>query len=380
MRIETIAVHGGQKPDSVSGAIATPIVTAKNGAFKGIGDPIGIEYARTQNPTRETLERQVKELEGGEDAVAFSSGVAAIHCLFATLDKGDHVIFAHKLYGGSIRLADLVLSKFLNIDFVDPNDTKKLAAAVKPETRYVFIETPTNPLLDIVDLEALQRFSAATGVPYVVDNTFATPCLLRPFDYGAETVVHSTSKYLGGHDDLLGGIIVTKNKRLAEKLRLFAKTLGPIPSPYDAYNTIRGIKTLAIRMKAHCENAQKVAEFLNGKVPKVYYPGLPYHPGHEIAKRQMKCYGGVVSFEVDGDYKKFANTIAQQDPHIIYLAESLGGVESLLTHPATMSHAWLGPEGRAAVGIKDNLFRLSVGVEHIDDIIESLRSALDARY
>ena len=378
MKIETIAVHGGQKPDPVTGAIATPITTAINGAFRALENPIGMEYARTQNPTKEILENLVAELEGSGEAVAFSSGIAAINCMFATLDKGDHVIFGNKLYGGSIRLADIVLSKFLEIDFVDPNDIENLKATVKPNTKYVFVETPTNPLLNVIDLEALADFSSSAGIPYILDNTFLTPYLLRGFDYGAEAIVHSTSKYLGGHNDLLGGIVATKNKELAEKLRLYARTLGAIPGPHDVYNTIRGAKTLALRMDRHCENAEKVAEFLHENVARVNYPGLPNHPRHEVAKRQMKGYGGVVSFEVDGDYKQFANAIASQDPAIIYLAESFGGPESLLSHPATMSHSYLGPRGRGAVGIKDNLFRLSVGIEHVDDIIYSLKTALES--
>ena len=377
MKIETIAVHGGQKPDPVTGAIATPITTAINGAFRALEDPIRIEYARTQNPTRETLENLVAELEGGGEAIAFSSGIAAINCLFATLDKGDHVILGNKIYGGSVRLADIVLSKFLEIDFVDPNDIENLKAAVKPNTKYIFVETPTNPLLSVVDLEALANFSSSTGIPYILDNTFLTPYLLHGFDYGAEAIVHSTSKYLGGHNDLLGGIVATKNKELAEKLRLYARTLGAIPGPHDVYNTIRGIKTLALRMDRHCENAEKVAEFLHEKVARVYHPGLPNHPRHEVAKRQMKDFGGVVSFEVD-NYREFANAIASQDPSVIYLAESFGGPESLLSHPPTMSHDYLGPKGRAAIGIKDNLFRLSVGIEHIDDIIYSLKNALES--
>ncbi len=377
MEIETIAVHGGQRPDPVTGAIATPITLANNGAFRALEDPIQIEYSRTQHPTRETLEKLIGELEGGGEAIAFSSGIAAIHCLFATLDKGDHIIFGNKLYGGSIRLADIVLSKFLDIDFIDPHDTESLKAAVKPNTKYILVETPTNPLLGIVDLEALQNFSSSTGVPYILDNTFLTPYLLKGFDYGAEAIIYSTTKYLGGHNDLLGGVIVTKNIELADKLRLYAGTLGAIPGPHDIYNTIRGIKTLILRMDRNCENAGKVAEFLDGKVSRVYYPGLPSHPRHEIAKRQMKSYGGVVSFEVD-NYRQFAKSIASQEPPIIYLAESFGGVESLLSHPATMSHAYLGPKGRAAVGIRDNLFRLSVGIEHVDDIIHSLRTGLES--
>jgi cystathionine beta-lyase/cystathionine gamma-synthase len=376
MKIETIAVHGGQNPNPVTGAIATPITTAINGAFSALEDPIQIEYARTQNPTRETLENLVAELEGGGEAVAFSSGIAAIHCLFATLDKEAHIIFGNKLYGGSVRLADIVLSKFLEINFVDPNDTKSLETMIKPNTKYIFVETPTNPSLDVIDLKALQDFSSSTGIPYILDNTFLTPYLLKGFDYGAEAIIHSTTKYLSGHNDLLGGVITTRNKELSKKLRLYAKTLGAIPGPHDVYNTIRGIKTLALRMDRHCENAEKVARFLDGEVARVYYPGLSNHPGHEIAKGQMNGYGGVVSFEVDGDYRKFADAIASQNPPVIYLAESFGGTESLLSHPATMSHAYLGPKGRAAVGIKDNLFRLSVGIEHVDDIINSLKMGL----
>jgi cystathionine beta-lyase/cystathionine gamma-synthase len=377
MDIETIAVHGAGGYDRTTGAIATPIVTAKNGAFRGIEEPILIEYCRTQNPTREGLEKLVARLEGGEQGTAFSSGIAAIDCFFHLLNKGDHVIFGKKLYGGSIRLADLILSRFLEIDFVDGTDYESLKRAIKPNTKYIFIETPTNPLLDIIDLEKINDISKSAGVPYVIDNTFATPCLLKPFDYGAETIIHSTSKYLGGHNDLLGGVIVTKNNELHEKLKLYAKTLGSTPSPYDVYNTIRGIKTLALRMNKHCDNARKIAQFLSchDKISHVYYPGLSFHKGHEIAKKQMKDFGGVVSFEIDGDYKRFAKAIANNSPPI-YLAESLGGVESLLTHPATMSHAYLGPEKRKEVGIKDNLFRLSAGIENIDDIIYSLEKSL----
>ncbi|MBI2128832.1 aminotransferase class I/II-fold pyridoxal phosphate-dependent enzyme [Candidatus Woesearchaeota archaeon] len=377
MNIETIAVHGAGGCDPQTGAIATPIITAKNGAFRGIEDPIKIEYCRTQNPTRETLEKTVAELEGGSNAFAFSSGIAAINCVFQTLGRGDHVVFSKKLYAGSIRLCDLILSKFLEIDFVDPINTKSLKKAIKQNTKYIFIETPTNPLLEIVDLEAIKDISSSAGVPFIVDNTFATPCLLRPFEYGAETIIHSTSKYLGGHNDLVGGVIVTRNKGLAENLKLYAKTLGATPSPYDVYNTIRGIKTLALRVKKHCENAQIIAEFLagNADVSRVYYPGLTSHPGHETAKKQMKGFGGVVSFEVKGDYKKFAKNIADNAPPI-YLAESLGGVESLLTHPATMSHAYLTKKQRAEIGIKDNLFRLSPGIENSEDIIAKLKAAL----
>lgn len=378
MKTETIAVHGAGGPDPSTGAIAIPIVTAKNGAFRGIEEPILIEYCRTQNPTREGLEKLVAKLEGGEYAVAFASGIAAIDCFFQTLKKGDHIIFGKKIYGGSRRLADLILSKFLEIDFIDASDIKSIGNTIKQNTRYIFIETPTNPLLDIVDLEAMNHLSKSTGVPYVIDNTFATPCLLKPFDYGAEIIIHSTSKYLGGHNDLLGGVIVTKNKETHEKLKLYAKTLGSTPSPYDVYNTIRGIKTIALRMDRHCKNARKVAEFLSchENIEHVYYPGLINHPGHSIAKKQMKDFGGVVSFEVKRDYKKFAKAIASQGPPI-YLAESLGGVESLLTHPATMSHAYLTAEQRKDVGIKDNLFRLSAGIEHYEDIIDRLRTSLE---
>lgn len=374
LKIETRAVHGGQAPDPVTGAIAPNITVAKNGAFRGIGEPIKLEYTRGWHPTRDILEKQIAELEGGGEAIVFSSGVAAIHCLFATLNKGDHIICGDKLYGGSVRLADLVLSKFLEIDFINPNDSAALKTAIKPNTKYILIETPTNPLLDIIDLNTLQKIYEETGVPYAIDNTFATPYLLSAFDYGAETIIHSTSKYLGGHDDLLGGVIITRNKNLAERIRLFSKTLGPIPSPFDIYNTIRGIKTLAVRMDRHCENAKKIAEYLasNKKIEKIYYPGLANHPGHEIAKSQMKKFGGVVSFEVRGDYKKFARAIASEKNHVIYLTESLGGVESLLTHPATMSHAYLKEAGRKKAGIKDNLLRLSAGLEHADDIINAL--------
>ena len=376
--IATTAVHGGQEPDPITGAISTNIVVAKNGAFRGIGNPIKLEYSRSYHPTREVLEKLISELEGGGETIAFASGIAAVHCFFATFKKGDHIIFGNKLYGGSIRLADLVLSKYLEFDYVDLNDLVALKAAIRPETKYIFVETPTNPLLDIIDLEALQQFSVEVNIPYAIDATFATPYLLRAFEYGAETIIHSTSKYLGGHDDLLGGTITTNNPRFADSVRLYIKTLGPIPSPFDVYNTIRGIKTLALRMEKHCDNTEQIVEYLvnHSQIENVLYPGLESHPCHKIAARQMKRFGGVVSFEVRGDYKAFAQAIASQVPHIIYLAESLGGVESLINHPSSMSHSYLGEEGRAKAGIKDNLFRLSPGIEHVDDIIESLRLAL----
>ena len=376
MYLDTLAIHGGQKPDPVTGAIAPPIVTSQNGAFRHLEDPIQIEYARTGNPIRETLEDLVAELEGGGEGFAFASGIAAINCLFFTLNKGDHAIFGNNLYSGIVRSAHLLFSKFLEVDFVDLNDTATLEKTIQPTTKYIFAETPSNPLLRLVDLEKLQEISLKYKVPYIIDSTFATPYLLKPFDYGAETVIHSTSKYLSGHHDLLGGVLVTKNKELAEKLKLYSKTLGAIPSPYDIYNTIRGIKTLALRVEKQCKSAEKIARFLEEKVDKVYYPGLPSHPDHDIAKKQMKGYGGVIAFEVGGDYRAFAKNIANQDPPIITLAESFGSVNSFLSHPPTMSHAYLGPEGREKAGIKDNLFRLSAGIENVDDIIESLDNAL----
>jgi cysteine-S-conjugate beta-lyase len=380
MKIETAVVHGGQKPDPTTGAIIPNITTSVSGAFRGLDEPSLIEYGREQNPTRSILEKLVGELEGGKYCFAFSSGLSAIHGVLSTLDQGDHIILGKNLYGGTIRLANTVLSKFLKIDYVDLNNLGCLSSAIKPNTKYILVESPANPLLDIVDLELLGSISSSAGVPYILDNTFATPVLQRGFDLGAEVIVHSITKYLSGHNNVVGGLVVTNNSLLAEKLVRYQKTLGAILSPFDCYSTILGIKTLALRMERHCENAQKVAEFLESQenISRVYYPGLKSHPAHEIASKQMSAYGGMVSFEVKGDYKKFARAVTSQDPPIVYLAKSLGATESLLSHPATMSHKDLGAKAREDIGIKDNLFRLSVGIEHVDDIIYSLKTALEA--
>lgn len=376
-KIETLVVHGGQRPDPATGAITTPIHLATVGAYGDLDEQILLGYGRDENPTRESLEKLCAELEDGGFGFAFSSGMAAISSFFATLSKGSHVVLGNQLYGGTIRLAGFFLSKYLKVSYADPNDIGSLEAAVKPNTAYIFVETITNPLLDVIDLEALQKFSEAKGIPFVLDNTFATPYLLQGFNFGAKAIIYSTSKYLAGHNDVLGGIVVTKDPTLAKELAFYQKTLGAVPGPYDVYNTIRGMQTLVLRMERQCENAQKIAEFLEGRVQRVYYPGLLSHSGHETATRQMPLgYGGVVSFEIAGDYKRFAQFLASQEPPIIYLAKSLGGVQSLLSHPATMSHANLTPEERASIGIKDNLFRLSVGIEHVDDLIGSLDTAL----
>ncbi|MBI5148936.1 aminotransferase class I/II-fold pyridoxal phosphate-dependent enzyme [Candidatus Pacearchaeota archaeon] len=379
MDIETIAVHGGQHPDE-KGAIAPPIYASKNYSFLELEKSTGYEYSRSGNPTRTVLENLINELEDGFGCLTFSSGLAAIECLFQTLDKGSHVILSDKLYGGTFRLANKVLSKYLEIETANFNNIKEIKSKIKSNTKYLFLETPTNPLLEIIDLNEIKKISEESGVPFIVDNTFATPYLLKPFEYSAETIVHSISKFLSGHDDVLAGAIVTKNIKLLEDLKLYSKTIGSVLSPFDAYLAIRGIKTLTLRMEKHCENAGKIAEFLSGneKVKKVFYPGLKSHAGYEVARQQMKGFGGVVCFEIDSDregVKRFADYFAS-NPDVIYLAESLGGVESLIAHPATMSHSSLTEEQREKAGISYNLFRLSCGIENSSDIVECLENAL----
>ena len=376
-KFATRAVQSGLK-----GHIVPPIHTSKTSPWGSL-DEEGMpshKYSRsTPDLTVQALENLVSYLHNGAEAIAIGSGQGGTADILHTVKKGEHIIAGEQIYGGTIRFIEEILSRWASCDFVDPNNLQQLESVAKPNTRFLLIETPTNPTLNIIDLEIIRKFSEKRGIPYILDNTFATMVLLDGFNFGAETVYYSASKYIRGLHDAIGGLVVTTNKQLAEEIRLNRKLLGNALAPEVAYKINEGFDTLELRMARHCENAQKVAEYLakHPMVSKVYYPGLITHPGHEIAKKQMKGFGGIVSFEIEGDYKKFAEAIASQDTHVIYLSESLGSTKSLLAHPAAMSHSYMSAEKREAIGIKDNLFRLSVGIENPEDILYSLERAFD---
>jgi cystathionine gamma-lyase len=374
----TRAIHGGQEPDPSTGAIMTPIfqtstyVQASPGVFKGY------EYSRTSNPTRVALEGNLASIEGGQYARAFASGSAATSAILACLNPGDHVICGDDVYGGSFRLMDKVYDRLgLKFSYVDQTDLAAVRAALRPNTKLCWIETPTNPTLKVVDIEAICAICNDADIASVVDNTFATPYLQSPLALGATMVAHSTTKYLGGHSDVVGGAVITNDEAWIEAVQFILNSMGGNPGPQDCFLTIRGIKTLHVRMDRHCDNAEKVAEFLCGhpRVAKTIYPGLPEHPQHAIAKRQMSRFGGMISFHVQGGLtaaRRFLESV-----EVFSLAESLGGVESLIEHPAIMTHASVPPEARAALGIDDDFIRLSVGIESADDLIADLAQALE---
>jgi cystathionine gamma-synthase len=374
MRFETKAIHAGQEPEPAHGAVNVPIYQTSTYAQDEAGKPRTYEYARTGNPTRTALEDALGALEGGR-ALCFASGLAAESTVLSLLRPGDHVVLADDVYGGTYRLLDKVFGPWgLTIDPADLTDQNALARAMKEETRLVWVETPTNPTMKIIDIESAARVAHASGARCVVDNTFASPYLQRPLELGADLVVHSATKYLGGHSDVIGGAIVTGDDELHERLAFLQNAAGAVPGPLDCFLTLRGIKTLAIRMEAHCRNAQAVAEMLteHGLVKQVYYPGLPSHPGHDVAARQMSGFGGMVSFEMETEEQ--ALTVCRRT-ELFTLAESLGGVESLIEHPGRMTH--LSVAG-SPLAVSPTLVRLSVGIEHVDDLIGDLRQALDA--
>ncbi len=373
MRFETRAIHVGQEPEAEYGAVNIPIYQTSTYAQPAVARPKRYDYARGGNPTREALQTVLASLEGGDGGLAFASGLGAETTLLLTLSPGDHVLLANDVYGGTYRLLSQVMRGWgLTFDVVDMTDLDAFRAAVRDETKIVWVETPTNPLLRIVDVAAAAEIARSVGARCVVDNTFATPYLQRPLELGADVVVHSVTKYLGGHSDLVGGAIVTSDEELAERLAFLQNAVGAVPGPMDCYLALRGVKTLAVRMEAHCGGAKRVAEFLaeHPKVAKVHYPGLPNHPGHGIAARQMKDFGGMVSFEVAT--KEEAIRIAEST-ELFFLAESLGGVESLIEVPAPMTHASV---AGSPLEVPDTLIRLSVGIEHPDDLVEDLRQAL----
>ena len=377
--IGTLAIHGGQSPDPSTGAVMPPIYATSTYAQSSPGVHQGYEYSRSHNPTRFAYERCVAALEGGSNGYAFASGLAATSTVLDILDTGSHVVCMDDVYGGTYRLFERVRRRSAGLDFsfVDLNDMAALEAAVKPNTKMIWCETPTNPTLKIVDIARLAEFARKRGIWLAVDNTFSSPVLQRPLELGAHLVMHSATKYLNGHSDMVGGMIVVGDDAvLREQMTFLQNSVGGVQGPFDSFLALRGLKTLHLRMRAHCENAQQLAEFIAGqnKVEKVIYPGLPEHPQHALAKRQMKGFGGMISVYVKGGFEGAKQFMGRLE--LFTCAESLGGVESLANHPAVMTHASVPVERRAALGISDNLVRLSVGVEDVADLQAELAQAL----
>jgi cystathionine beta-lyase/cystathionine gamma-synthase len=374
----TRAVHAGQAPDPKSGAVMTPIYQTSTYVQEGLGRHKGYEYARTQNPTREAWERCVASLEGGTFGFAFASGLASLDNVLKLLSAGDHVVSGENVYGGSHRLMQQVYARLgVEFTFVDTRDIRNIEQALRPATKLVYCETPTNPMMNLTDLSAVGDLTQAHGLIYVVDNTFATPFFQRPLEHGADVVLHSTTKYLNGHSDMVGGMLVTRRDDLAERIGFLQNAAGGVPGPMDCWLALRGVKTLPLRMRKHDENGRAVAEWLATRksVQKVYYPGLPSHPQHELAARQMSGFGGMISFDL-GDTAKARGFVERT--HVFALAESLGGVESLIGHPASMTHASVPRPMREAMGLTDSLIRLSCGIEETADLIQDLEQALGA--
>ena len=374
----TRAIHVGQEPDELTGAVAPPIFATSTFVQQEIGKHKGYEYARVSNPTRDRLEKNLATLEGGIAAKVFASGMAAINAIITTLKAGDHVVCGHNLYGGTPRLFNQVWADFgVEFAYVDTSDARNVERAIKKNTRMVFIETPTNPLMALTDIQAVSKVCRSKKADLVVDNTFMSPYFQQPIALGADMVVHSTTKFLNGHSDGLGGVVVCTRQEQVEKLAFLQKAAGAILSPFECWLILRGVKTLAVRMKEHDENGRVIADFLadHKKVRKVFYPGLSDHPQHELAKRQMTGFGALISFET-GSLSN-ANKMLRR-VRVCSLGESLGGVETLISHPATMTHAALGEKGRKAIGITDGLVRISVGIEDKEDLLEDLDQALGA--
>jgi cystathionine gamma-lyase len=374
----TKAVHAGAVPDPTTGAVMTPVYLTSTYAQEYPAQPKdGYDYSRAKNPTRTALESTLAVLENGAAALAFSSGLSAITAVLHLLKAGDHVVTGNDLYGGTRRLFERVFRGFgLDFTYVDPSDLAAVEAAIRPNTRMIWVETPTNPLLGIADLAAIAAIGRRHSLLLGCDNTFATPCLQNPLDLGFDVVVHSTTKYLGGHSDVIGGAVVAKTEELGERLRFLQLAVGAVPGPLDCFLVSRGIKTLHLRMARHCENATTVARWLaaHRRVKHVYFPGLESHPGHAVAARQMRAFGGMVSCVLDATVKEAMDVCART--RVFTLAESLGGVESLIEHPPSMTHASVPPEERQRIGIDDGLIRLSLGVEDAADLIADLDQAL----
>jgi cystathionine beta-lyase/cystathionine gamma-synthase len=376
-RVETLAIHAGQVPDPSHGAVMSPIVLSSTFAQPEPGKPLRYDYSRSGNPTREALESCLSALEGGGRGFAFASGCGGATTLLHTLSPGDHVVCGDDVYGGTYRLMRRVMEPFgIGVTFADLRTEAALEAALLPKTRMIWLETPTNPLLRLADIERLSAIGKKRSIPVVVDNTFASPVLQRPLDLGASVVLHSTTKYINGHSDVVGGAIVTRDPQIGERLAFLQNAMGAVPSPFDCYQVLRGVKTLAVRMQRHVESATEIAGRLERTrgVRRVHYPGLESHPQFALAQKQMKGGGGMISVELEGgldESRRFLSAL-----RVFTLAESLGGVESLAEHPALMTHASIPPDVRRELGIGDSLVRLSVGIEHVDDLWEDIESGL----
>jgi len=380
MKFATKVIHAGIDPDPSTGAIMTPIFQTSTYVQAAPGDHKGYEYARTQNPTRSALEKNLAALENGIDAICFGSGLAAQDAVIKLLKSGDEVLAVNDLYGGSYRQMVQIFGNWgLKSRYIDMTDAAEVDAAIGPDTRMLWIESPTNPMLNIVDIEAIAAVARKRGLLTVVDNTFATPFLQNPLDLGADIVLHSATKYLGGHSDAIHGCLIVKDAALAQRLHYIQNATGAVPGPQDCFLILRGIKTLHLRMQRACENAEVVAHFLtkHPAVAKVFWPGFEKHPNHALAKRQMRMFGGIVSFDLKNNTEAAARKVLSST-QLFSLAESLGGVESLIDHPATMTHGSIPREERHKVGLTDTLMRLSVGIEDAEDLVEDLRQALTA--
>ena len=377
MKFDTKAVHAGIEPDPTTGAIVPPVYQTATYVLPEVGRNLGYDYTRASNPTRAVLEANMAALEGGKHAVSYASGLSAVDAVVRMLSAGDHVVCSDDVYGGVSRIFNQILTRFdLSFTYVDSSDANNVREAIRDNTKLIWIETPTNPLLKVTDLEAIAAIGKEKGILTGVDSTFATPALLRPFEYGIDIVLHSTTKYLSGHNQLIGGVVVVNRDDLFEELKFMQKSIGAVSSPFDCWLTLLGIKTLHLRMERHSSNAMQVAKFLeeHPKVSRVSYPGLPSHPGHEVAKRQMSAFSGMISLELEGGIP--AGRDLMNNVELCALAESLGAVETMVTHPATMTHAGVPKEEREARGLTDGLVRISVGIEDVDDIIADLDQAL----
>lgn len=378
MKFGTKAIHAGVEPDPSTGAIMTPVFQTSTYVQSSPGQHKGYEYSRSQNPTRHALEKSLAALENGKHGLCFSSGLGAIDAVIKLFEPGDEIISTNDLYGGSYRIFTKIFEKYgLKFHFVPMHDTKAIEEKISDKTKMLWVETPTNPMMKIIDIDACAALARKHNILLAVDNTFCTPFLQNPLDIGADIVMHSVTKYIGGHSDVVMGALVVNDDQLRDRLAFIQNSCGAVPGPQDCFLVLRGIKTLHIRMQRHSENGRKVAEYLNEhpKVGKVYWPGFPSHPNHEVAKKQMRDFGGMISFTLKGDKKEDAFKVLEKFKYFT-LAESLGGVESLSGHPASMTHASIPKEERDKAGLKDSLIRLSVGIEDAEDLIEDLKQAI----
>ena len=379
MKFDTKVLHAAIKPDLTTGSIVTPLHQTATYVMEEVGKDKGFDYARSANPTRQIMEDHLAALDSGKYGVAFSSGMAAVDSCLKLLKTGDHVICSDDVYGGTYRLFNQLLINYdLHFTYVDTSFPDKIEKAIRPETKMIWAETPTNPLLKITDLNAVAKIAKKHDLIFSIDTTFITPVFLRPLEFGADLVIHSTTKYLSGHSQLIGGVVITNREDLFDQLKFVQKTVGAIPSPFDCWLTLLGVKTLDIRMKKHASNAQGVAEFLENhpKVASVTYPGLPSHPMYQVAKEQMSGFSGMISFELTGGIS--AGKTLMNSVQLAQIAESLGSVETMIAHPATMTHTAIPKEERLASGLTDGLVRLSVGIENVNDIIHDLEIALES--